>query len=357
MLNEKEALYKEACKYYALGQPIMTDAEFDVLEQELIELGSDLPDSVSEDFDDSYEQNEVGADYLTFSIKPIKTYQEAKEYFLRHKGETFTATPKIDGVCVKNLFDVGHYLESSSRNRKSKTAIDFTEAMRAIVPKLDLTKQVTVTGEAYVLQKDLQILRDVYGKDKYVLPRSAAISLLRNPEKHREHIHLLNFKAFATSNTLSSHQEELDWLQSLGFQTPKSVVFQIDWDIDFETQVNNIMNLADDPSLPTDGIVIQVNSHEFSSEATGKYLDTQIALKLGKWGGNVFEGVVIGLEFTEAKGNKGCVLLIEPLRLPDGVTQTRINAYNPGILERLNVSVGSVVKFRRESENSCNLIY
>ena len=86
-------------------------------------------------------------------------------------------------------------------------------------------------------------------------------------------------------------------------------------------------------------------------------MSTQIAVKLDKWGGQVYEAEVIGLNIGMAKGNKGVTLQIKPFTLEDNSTIHKVNAYNLGIVQRNKIKKGSIIKFVRVSNNMCNLIY
>lgn len=355
-LNSLESQYRLASKAYAEGEPIMTDAEFDELENKLRELGSPLVDLVSEDFLEEGTSQEVS--YETFSIRSPKNWEGVREFFEAFPDSTFVATLKMDGICTKLAID-SNGLISQSRNRGSRTAIDFTGAMRIVLGDMKIRKPVSITGEAFVPWEDLEYFREKYNKDKYVMPRSAAISLLRTPYEHdEEDVKKLKFRAFATDMKLLDYEASLQWLKAKGFEIPKYKVFKIDLSKDIEEQLLPIMNEVD-TGEPSDGVVIQVNERgeNFKPSIQGKYMSTQIAVKLGKWGGQVYEAEVIGLNIGMAKGNKGVTLQIKPFTLEDNSTINKVNAYNLGIVQRNKIKKGSIIKFVRVSNNMCNLIY
>ncbi|MFF2798060.1 hypothetical protein [Lysinibacillus xylanilyticus] len=355
-LNELENQYRLASEAYALGEPVMSDIAFDELEKQLRDLGSSLVDMVSEDFLDEGIEHEVS--YETFSIKAIKTWGEVRDYFLAFPNSTFVMALKYDGICTKLAADA-YKMVGQSRNRNSKTAIDFTEAVNIAIPAPRVLSPVTITGEAFVPWEDLPPLREKYDDSKYVMPRSAAISLLRTPQNHEvEDVKRLKFKAFATDRKALSYESNLEWLKLKGFDVPKYVVFKPDLSKDIREQLLPLMDEVD-TGEPSDGIVIQVNETDDASkpQIKGKYMSTQIALKLEKWGGHEYEAEVIGLNIGEAKGNKGCTLQIKPFTLGDNSTINKVNAYNLGIVERNKIKMGSKIKFVRVSNNMCNLTY
>lgn len=355
-LANLEKQYEEASAAYAIGEPIMTDLQFDELERKLKDLGSPIVDMVSEDFIDDGVEQEVS--YETFSIKAPKTWEEIREFFEAYPHCSFVATLKMDGICTKLAIDRTKMI-GQSRNRGSRTAIDFTKAVNLAIPMPKLLSPTNVTGEAFVPWEELEYFRNKYDKDKYVMPRSAALSLLRAPQDHDpEDVKRMKFRAFATDKKMVDYEAELQWLKLKGFEVPKHVVFKIDLTKDIEEQLLPIMDEID-TGEPSDGVVIQVNERGDEARPTisGKYMSTQIAVKMGKWGGQVYEAEVIGLNIGKAKGNKGTTLQIKPFTLEDNSTINKVNAYNLGIVGRNKIKKGSIIKFVRVSNNMCNLIY
>lgn len=353
---ELEKEYIRASEAYALGEPIMTDQQFDELEQKLRDAGSSLVDMVSEDFLSDEVENEVS--YETFSIRSPKTWAEVRAYFEAFPNNSFVASLKMDGICTKLGINRVNMI-GQSRNRNSRTALDFTDAVNIAIPMPKVLSPITVTGESFVSWEDLDYFREKYNPGKYAMPRSAAISLLRTPKEYEvQDVKKLKFRAFATDKKMADYESELQWLKLKGFDVPKYVVFKIDLTKDIEEQLLPIMDEVD-TGEPSDGVVIQVNERDLESrpEISGKYMSTQIAVKLGRWAGQEYEAEVVGLNLGEAKGNKGCTLQIKPFITEDNATITKVNAYNLGIVERNKIKKGSIIKFNRVSNNMCNLIY
>lgn len=349
-----EDKYRSASYSYAKGEPIMTDSEFDQLEKVLIKEGSALVDSVSEDFLDDDIVGEVN--YETFSIKAVDTWGEVEDFLRAYPNNTFVATLKMDGICTKLAID-RNKMVGQSRNRNARTALDFTDAVNIVVRKPGTFVPVTVTGEAFVPWEDLPHLRETYDESKYIMPRSAAITLLRRPKEHLERdVKLMKFRAFNTDKNFDDYETSLKWLRNKGFEVPKYRVFRPDLQGDLKAQLSSIFEEVD-TGEPSDGIVLQVNERDVKPNITGKYMSTQIAVKLDKWGGDEYEAEVIGLNIGMAKGNKGVTLQIKPYTLTDNSTITKVNAYNLGIVNRNKIKKGSIIRFVRVSNNMCNLVY
>lgn len=354
-LQEMEKEYIKACEDYAEGIDSMSNTDFDKLEKDLRAAGSSLPDQLFEDIAvGGISDTDIDDD--SFSIKPVDNWEAVGDFVSQYEGLELIAMLKEDGICTKLAVDrINMY--GQSRNRNKRKALDFTKAVNMVINKPSVISPLTITGESYVPWEDVEYLREKYDTTKYKMPRSAAMSLLRTPEKHDfEDVKKLVFTAFNTNKPFATHSDKLDWLESKGFRVPKYVVFTIDPSKDIKEQMMPILEEVD-TGAPSDGIVLQVNDNSVVPVVNGKYQSTNIALKLEKWAGKDGTGEVIGLDLSPKKGNYGTVLLIKPVIMTDGATVQRVNAYNLGIVHRNKISKGSIIKFTRVSNNMCNLVY
>jgi hypothetical protein len=350
-----ETTYIKACEAYAEGIDEMDNFDFDKLEKDLRAAGSLLPDQLFEDIAIGG-VGDTDIDDDSFSIKPVDNWSAVGEFISLYPDTDLIAMLKEDGICTKLAVDrVNMY--GQSRNRNKRKALDFSKAVNMVIEKPSVLSPITITGESYVPWEAVEYLREKYDTTKYKMPRSAALSLLRTPEKHDiEDVRKLVFTAFNTNKSFATHSDKLDWLAAKGFRVPKYSVFRLDQSKDIREQMLSIIE-AVDTGAPSDGIVLQVNSNSVTPVINGKYQSTQLALKLEKWAGKDSTAEVIGLDLQPKKGTYGCVLLIKPVTMADGATVSRVNAYNLGIVHRNKISKGSIIKFARVSNNMCNLIY
>ena len=219
-----------------------------------------------------------------------------------------------------------------------------------------------VTGEVYVPAKFLEYFKNKYDEEKFAVPRSAAISLLRTPWNYEvEDLKKLVLLTYSTDEHFSSRKEMYDNLQALGFEVPPYSILDVDkeWtDDELQSKIGEVMEqLEAYDEIPSDGVVMEFDNLDIIPEVEGKYRSTQIALKVDKWGTDIFKGIVNGLKLTPGKGNYGTVLIIEPVKMPDGIIQRNINAFNPGIVLRAGITKGCEIKFKRKANQMCVLIY
>lgn len=355
MVKEKmndHDLYIAACKaYYSDGIPIMSDSEFDALERKLRKENDPIVNVIGDNVDDITTDIDDDAK----SIFPAETWDFAIDFVLENITQEWIATLKMDGVQAR--VQTGKNYQARSRG-STKNIWDYSKALEHKFHRI--TETYMIVGEVFVEEKYLPYLRNKYNTEIYKFPRSAAISLLRTPEKHdKKDLELLTFVAHNTDKVFHYKSAQFDWLKSIGINTPNYETLLMNSTDNIQEKLRTLMSKVDNLNYPSDGIVLEFNDLTVVPDVlgTGKYLSTQLALKLDKWGGEIHQSEVIGLELIPKKGNFGCVLLIQPVKFRDGSTQRRVNGHNIGIILREKIELGSIIKFRRKSNGTCVLIY
>ena len=340
--ESKEKLYTEAAVAYNKGEPIISDSEFDLLEQELIKAGSALVNKTHDEI--------AGAaiDSDTFSIRPVHSRDDIISWINRQPVGEFMCSLKLDGVLAK--VQTGYNFSAESRGRNENIPWDYTAALRTVLP--EQTNSYFIRGECFIPNEHLEHFRNTYNPEIYKVARSAAITVLRRPQDHvAEDIRKLKFIAYFIEGKYATKKDMFEHLESIGFETPyHKVVKFTDVETDFDVLQADMEQTAD----PADGVVIEYNDLSVvPASSDNKYQSSQIAAKIGKWGLNTFTTVVRGVKLTPGKGHYGTVLVCEPVRMPDGITQQNINVFNVGVIIRNKIGIGSVIKFTRQSNGMC----
>jgi NAD-dependent DNA ligase len=350
---DKVKLYIDASVAYNKGNPIMTNQEFDALERELRAEGH--LDTINKTHD-----QHAGSDIddLTFSINPLETWGEIIGWVRASKQVRFFLSSKMDGVLGKAVFPISRFV-GQSRGRDTLNPWDYTNGLRSLMPQLH--EEALVIGEAFVPPSELDFFRKKYDGN-FAVPRSAAISLLRVPSAYAEEdLKRMKFKAYSIDRQYELRSEMYADLVRLGFEVPPHYVVEIAPGLDDSTiqvALEEYMELlSSNPDIPLDGIVMEYDDLMVTPDVQGKYLSTQIALKVGIFGETTFKGTVTGLTLTPGKGSFGTVLDIEPVRMPDGITVSKINAFNPGIILRNKITKGTEISFARKANSMCVLLY
>jgi len=343
--TKEELLYIEAARAYNKGNDIMSDQEFNELEEKLRKAGSNIVNYTHDQLADS------DLDEETFSILPIYNWEDVYSWIDDTREEEFILSQKVDGVNAKIAFSTKTQLwKAQSRARDGRSAFDYSEALKHILPLQP--DNIGTVGEVYLPEEYLEYFREKYNRpDKFKLPRSAAIMLLRCPQDYEvEDLKLLQFRAFSLTVPCATKEDEFKELGRRGFTVPSFITTS-------KSNVKENYQSLEDSTIPLDGVVLEVNNKSFVPEVKGKYQSSQIAVKIGVYGDKVHEAVVVDIHIEPARGNFGVVLEIEPYLMPDGATITRVNAFNIGIVLRKGIKKGDKIKFNRKANGMTVLVY
>ena len=191
-----------AYRYYVLDAPTVSDAAYDALMRELVELedrypGLRTPDSPSQKVAGSYSTSFTPVDHLErlMSLDNVFTDEELAGWARRAEREVgaeaaYLCEPKIDGLAVALLYENGRLVRGATRG-DGRTGEDITPNLRTLddVPsRLAGPKPpelLEVRGEVYfpvVAFGDLNAGLVAAGKAPFANPRNAAAGSLRQKD-------------------------------------------------------------------------------------------------------------------------------------------------------------------------------
>lgn len=329
------------------------------------------------------------ADAGTKSIKPFYSEVDIYNQFchLKKYVDELVVSLKVDGVSTRNIFELNeddglwYFKASLSRSRES-TGFDYTDGMRYVLSggyKFDANcgelsesgKRIIYSfGEAYVERSALEYLRNKYRKgDTWKTPRSTALSMLR-AVIGKDDYKYLKYKCFNMS-VGSSQKEMLDMTRDAGIDiVPYEIVSLKDvpddydeWLVWFNSVLDKYHQIQVDRDIEADGIVFSVNNqvefNNFGQSTDGKYNNGNFSCKVKHWGSHIYESKVVNINFDNA-GNTSeysVVAEVEPVVVSTGNTVRRVNCFNPRVLIRNNINIGSTIKFEYKSASSIVLVY
>jgi DNA ligase (NAD+) len=190
-------------RYYVLDDPVVSDAEFDRLLQELTRLEEQYPELLTPDSP----TQRVGAAPLekfstvrhrqpmislenAFSEAEAREFDERLKRFLR-TGEDFhyVMEPKMDGTAIELVYEHGRFTVGSTRGDGIRGE-NVTQNLKTIhtIPLQVLTRQepapelLEVRGEVYMDLEDFKKLNEqrlAQGEPAFANPRNAAAGSLR----------------------------------------------------------------------------------------------------------------------------------------------------------------------------------
>ncbi|MBI3178120.1 MAG: NAD-dependent DNA ligase LigA, partial [Deltaproteobacteria bacterium] len=372
----RDQLNEHNYRYYVLDEPSVSDAAYDRLLRELVEMEAAHPHLVTPDSP----TQRVGAaprqgfktvrhPHPMLSLANVFAATELREFDARVKRQLalaadtaidYTAEPKIDGLGVEVIYANGGLALASTRG-DGLSGEDVTANVRTIraVPlrlRTEAPARLTVRGEVYLATADFRALnreREEAGEPTFANPRNAAAGSLRQLDPSITAARPLSAVFYALAATPlapglpATHVEFVAWLQSLGLPIlPVRLCRGVD-----ETLAAYADLEARRASLPyeIDGVVVKVNEHRLQQELgeISRAPRWAVAYKLqAQQETTVVDDIVVQV------GRTGALTPVAHLRAVPlgGVTVSRATLHNADEIERKDVRVGDTVLVQRAGD-------
>lgn len=367
-LNELLGTYGHA--YYVQDNPMVPDAVYDQLLNELIELETLYPDLV---FPDSPTQRVGGAPISNFEkvthVRPMLSLsnvfgeEDLREFDKRVRsgaGEEieYVCELKIDGLAVSLIYEDGKFVRGATRG-DGRVGEDITVNLRTIrtIPlKLNEPVSLEVRGEVFMPKKsfhDLNQQRSDKGEEVFANPRNAAAGSLRQLDpkiaaSRNLDVFIYGIGGDAENYGLDEHDGSLDYLSKLGFKTNgerkvcRSVEEVLAYIEAWTLQRGKL-------SYEIDGIVIKVN----------RFLQQQelgFTAKSPKWAtAYKFPAEEVMTEIRDIELSIGRTGAVTPTAILDpvsvaGSTVQRASLHNEDLIKEKDIRIGDKVIIRKAGD-------
>ena len=303
-----EQIIEHNKKYHQDNNPSISDAEYDELVREAIEIEKEFPefkqtnsptDLVGSAPLDGFAKIQHKIPML--SIQNAKNIDEVNNWvdglknflLLEDKEEIeFIAEPKIDGLSATLIYDKGELILGATRG-DGAFGEDVTDNLRTIIdiPK-SLNKNLApdrleVRGEVYITHDEFNDLNEKQkkdGKDLFKNPRNAAAGSLKQLDPKETSKRPLRFFAFSwgtfSDNNFNLHSDIMNYFNDLGLVTnPESSTHMSVNSL--EKYYNNLLDKRMDLGYDIDGIVYKLNRIDWRErlQSTGHHPRWAIAHK------------------------------------------------------------------------------
>ena len=303
-----EQIIEHNKKYHQDNNPSISDAEYDELVREAIEIEKEFPE---------FKQTNSPTDLVgsaplegfakiqhkipMLSIQNAKNIDEVNNWvdglknflLLEDKEEIeFIAEPKIDGLSATLIYDKGELILGATRG-DGAFGEDVTDNLRTIIdiPKsLDKNlapDRLEVRGEVYITHDEFNDLNEKQkkdGKDLFKNPRNAAAGSLKQLDPKETSKRPLRFFAFSwgvfSDNNFNLHSDIMNYFNDLGLITnPESSTHMSVNSL--EKYYNNLLDKRMDLGYDIDGIVYKLNRIDWRErlQSTGHHPRWAIAHK------------------------------------------------------------------------------
>jgi DNA ligase (NAD+) len=349
-------------RLYAEARPEITDAEFDRLMRELIDLEEghpelDDPNSPSRRVGglpaEGFETVVHAAPML--SLENAYTWEEAEAWlaraarFLGRPPGGFVAELKIDGLSISLRYEGGSLVRGATRGDGVR-GDDVTENVRTIrsIPlRIDESSRLEVRGEVFYTKKAFARVnaeREAEGEPLFANPRNAAAGTMRLLDSRITAKRRLDAWLYAIAESdapPASQGATLETLQRLGFPVNphwrRCETFE-----EVRAFVDSWSEKRHGLDFETDGIVIKIDDRQTQEElgATAKSPRWALAFKYP-----AEEAATVVREIGVNVGRTGTLTPVahfDPVRL-GGTTVRRATLHNYEDLARKDVRVGDTV--------------
>jgi DNA ligase (NAD+) len=366
--------------YYVLDKPEISDAVYDSLKRELIELEKQFPEFITPDSPTQrvggpplkeFQKVKHKVPMLTlndaFSEEEMRDWLKRIERLLsptEFKNLDFFAELKMDGLATSLIYKNGILVRGATRG-DGYTGEDITQNVKTIkcIPlrlrvedlpkKYKIPEEIEIRGEIYMKKKDFQELNKEQkkrGEALFANPRNAAAGSVRQLDPKITAKRKLAFYGYDTISDFGqkTHQENHDIIRTLG--VPENPLNRhcksLEEVIKFHSEIAKKRE-----SLPyeIDGIVVNVNDDFIFKKLgfVGRAPRGSIAFKFpGIQATTKIKDIIVQVGRT---GKLTPVAILEPVRV-GGVIVSRATLHNFDWLEKLGVKIGDTVIVQRAGD-------
>ncbi len=376
-----EALRREVdyhnYRYYVLDSPVISDAEYDRLYRELVELERAYPELASPDSPTQRVGGEV-AEHLekvphpapilslenAFDAEDLRAWRERIGRLLPADARlSYVVEPKIDGLTVVLHYRDGRFVLGATRGN-GEIGEEITanlRTLRALPLRIPVSGSaavppfLAVRGEAYIAIADFERMNarlEEAGEKTFANPRNAAAGTLRQLDPRVVASRPLSLWCYAIvaaeGDVPASQWETLEYLQALGFP----VVGERARFDDLEEVIRyceSWIGRRDTLPFEADGLVVKIDDLRIQERlgVVGRAPRGAVALKFP-----AREATTRLLEIGVNVGRTGVLTpyaVLEPVELA-GATIRKASLHNLDYIRGKDIRVGDRVQVKRSGD-------
>ena len=359
--------------YYVKDAPQITDAEYDRLFRELVELEKSHPELASAESP----TQRVGGEPLpefpsvqhrvpmlslgnAFEEEEVRAFDKRVREALAVGEVEYAAEPKFDGLAISLGYRKGAFVQGATRG-DGTTGEDVTPNLRTVrpiplrLPKAADTEDLEVRGEVLYYTRDFEKLNQRQrqaGEKEFANARNGAAGSLRLLDSRITARRPLRFFAYGVGTAAKArwktHGESLDRLAELGFPVcaERRIVKGVEGLLDY---YQDIGRKRDKLPYAIDGVVYKVNRLDWQERLGFVSRAPRFALA-HKYPAEEQTTEVLKIEVQVGRtGVLTPVARLKPVEV-GGVTVTNATLHNEDDLRRKDVWAGDIVVVRRAGD-------
>jgi DNA ligase (NAD+) len=382
-------LSEHSYRYYVLNDPIVSDAEYDALMNELREIEIAHPELVTPDSPTQRVSGEPAAEFAkvrhaqpilslanAFSAADVRAWYERISRMIPPGSlVAFTVEPKIDGLTVVLTYENGRLVQGATRGNGA-IGEDVTPNVRTIkaVPMTlrdgdydrhgALPARLAVRGEAYIRIKDFERMNEqllAAGERTFANPRNAASGGLRQLDARLSAQRplrvlcyaIVEWQGMASGSAFAPEPPTTQWellqfLQDKGFPV-SPLARRVETLDEAIAYCESYSAIRDTLELEIDGMVIKVDDLRLAEQLgfVGKDPRGAIAFKFP-----AREATTMLRDVRPRVGRTGAMTpnaILDPVRL-GGTTISKATLHNYDDIARKDIRIGDRVIVKRAGD-------
>lgn len=364
-----EKLLALSVAYYDNDAPLVSDFEYDRMNNDLKRMEAEHPEWIRPDSPTQHVGGHVSEAFSPVehpvpleSLMDVFSYEEV-DFFVGkldaavEEVHNYVTEPKIDGLSVAVEYRNGVFYQGATRGN-GQIGEDVTENLRTIrsLPKVlkNAPPRLIVRGEVYMSHDTFNTInqqREITGEAPLANPRNAAAGSLRQKDPKLCAERMLDIICFniqlAEGMTFNTHYETLDALEAMGFPVVAHTLCRSAKEC-VET-IESIGEGREGYPFDIDGAVVKLNNLQQREilGSTAKYPRWAVAYKYPpeKKPSRIVD-IVVQVGRTGVLTPKA---VVEPVRLA-GTTVTNATLHNQDFIENLGINIGDTVLVQKAGE-------
>ncbi len=326
-------LLKKYDEAYDIGNPLVSDTEYDLLKKDCKKKYPDHPYFTSVGV--SVSTKEVKLPYVLGSLDKIGP--DTIENWINDNTSVdscIIAEEKLDGCTIYIKWINGVPVFGATRGNGT-VGQDISDKIKYFVPEIKEKGVVELRGEATLINDSHHIL-------KYKNRRNGVAGLLRRDDINVEHLKLIIPKFYEILKAPVIPKTELlrlEYINSLGLQMPKINVYE-----SVDNLNEHIKKVKEENVYDMDGIVLVINNSERQNVTIPS---NKIAYKVNE---EAIKVVVTDIEWNLSKGGKMIpTILLEPTEMA-GSTVSRATGFNAQYIYDNEIGKGAEIGLVKSGE-------
>ncbi|MDD2373365.1 MAG: NAD-dependent DNA ligase LigA, partial [Syntrophomonadaceae bacterium] len=362
-INElRQELRKHEYHYYVLDEPLVSDAEYDQLMQELRQLENEYPELITPDSPTQRVGGQAAEKFTPvihrrplLSLDNAFSLAELQEFNRRVSrvaaAISYMAELKIDGVSIVLVYQDGVLVNAATRGDGlvGEDVTNNIKTIRNIPLRLrDNLSRLEVRGEIYMPKQEFLRLnqeKEEKGEKVFANPRNAAAGSIRQLDPgitaSRALAAFIYDIIYIEGQEIYNQQEALDFLKQQGFSVNPEARYCNDIDAVYAYS-QEYQERRHDLPYEIDGVVIKLNPMA-ERETLGQTAKSPRWAIAYKFPAEEKETRLLAVEINVGRtGIIAPTAILEPVSLA-GTTVSRASLHNFDLLREKDIRVGDLV--------------